>query len=97
MVELNSEQREALQKAEMLVSQANRALRIAAASNDIDIRHVGWLQAKHRTKGLIALAQEYPFITLTQLEHFQTSLHTVARKTDQLRSGTGDTDLGNAP
>jgi hypothetical protein len=94
---MNFQQQEALQKAEVLVGVANRALRIANESNDVDVRQVGWLQASLCTKGLVGLSQEFPFIQLTQLEHFGNSLKTVAEKTAQLQSGDVAETPGDVP
>lgn len=95
MVGMNVQQQEVLHKAEVLVRLANRALRIANESNDIDVRQVGWLQARHCIKGLLGLSQEYPFIQLTQLEHFEKVLDSIAEKTAQLQA-VGE-NSGDAP
>jgi hypothetical protein len=87
MAEMNAQQQEALRKAEVLVGLANRALRIANGSKDLDIRQVGWLQARLCTKDLIGLSQQFPFIKLTQLEHFEKALSAVAEETVQLQLG----------
>jgi hypothetical protein len=92
MSELDVRQREALHKATVLMGVANRALRIADEANDINVRHVGWLQARCCIKSLVGLSQEHPFIQITHLEPFETNLNAVAEKTEQLRCDNGSGD-----
>jgi len=85
MSELNSRQQEAVRKAEILLEVANRALHIADETNDVDIRQVGWLQARHFARTLVELSVAHPFIQITQLNDFEGSLNSVAEKTRQLQ------------